>query len=98
MSIHRAHVFASELTDAELEFMLKAQNDSKVFGVGEDTERTCILQEIQTKTKTKTKTKLIDFYLIQDISVTTVGEILSGNLVDWSNVGMILSVVTKYFN
>eukprot|EP00026_Physarum_polycephalum_P010912 Phypoly_transcript_11098.p1 GENE.Phypoly_transcript_11098~~Phypoly_transcript_11098.p1 ORF type:complete len:408 (-),score=65.91 Phypoly_transcript_11098:24-1220(-) len=70
MSIHRAHVYACELTKEEIEFLQTHEKNNTTFGVTEDTERTYI-------------------------SVVKVGDLLADNLVDWSNLGMILQVVTS---
>ena len=42
---------------------------------------------------------LLFYYLLfcKDITVITVGDMLTGDLVDWSNLGMILSVITAQF-
>jgi hypothetical protein len=42
MSIHRGHVFACELTEGELVWVKQNEKENTSFGVGEDTERTCI--------------------------------------------------------
>ena len=66
LSAHRAHVYAVELTPADI-LALKWE-DGKPHGNEEDTERTYV-------------------------EVTTLGELLAANTVDWANVGMIFQTL-----
>ncbi len=68
LSTHKAHLFAVEVTDDEINWL--RQQQGVAHGVIEDTERTYV-------------------------EIKTLQEILAQNLVDWSILGMILSVLIK---